>query len=280
MLDKFILDKIIKNALEEDLGWGDVTTESVLIRDEQVNGNFIAKQEGVVCGIQVCKRVFQILDESIKFEIFKNDGARVIYGDIVANISGSAKSILKGERVALNLLQRMGGIATTTNKYVEKLNGLNTKIVDTRKTAPGLRILDKYSVKIGGGFNHRFNLSDLILIKDNHIKAAGGITTAISNAKSNIAHAVKIEIEVESHEMLKEAIEAGADIVMLDNMNLEQMAKAVEIAKGKVVLEASGDIELEGERNVRSVAETGVDIISSGYLTDSVTAMDISLRFI
>lgn len=280
MLEGFIVDKIIRNALEEDLGWGDITTNSVLTEDEQIKGNFIAKQQGVLCGIEVCKRVFHILDESIVFVILKKDGEKVQSGDIAAKISGSARSILKGERVALNLLQRMSGIATMTSRYVDEIKGLSTKIVDTRKTAPGLRLLDKYSVKIGGGFNHRFNLSDLVLIKDNHIKAAGGITTAVNNVKSRLSHAVKIEVEVETIEMLNEAIAAGADIVMLDNMNIEQMSEAVKIADGKVLLEASGDIELYGDRNVRIVAETGVDIISSGALTDSVTAMDISLRFI
>lgn len=280
MLDNFIIDKIIKDALFEDLGWGDVTTDSIITDEVQIAGNFIAKQQGVLCGIEVAKRVFNILDMDINFDIFKGDGEKVSKGEIIAAISGKAKNILKGERVALNLLQRMSGIATLTNSYADMVEGLSAKIVDTRKTMPGLRILDKYSVKMGGGHNHRFNLSDLVLIKDNHIKAAGGITPAVNAAKAKLSHAVKIEVEVESIEMLKEAIEAGADIVMLDNMSLEQMREAVSISRGKVLLEASGNVELDGQRNVRAIAETGVDIISVGALTHSVKAMDISLRFI
>jgi nicotinate-nucleotide pyrophosphorylase (carboxylating) len=221
-----------------------------------------------------------MLDQDIIFEIYKKDGEKVTTGDIIATIKGRARNILKGERVALNLIQRMSGIATLTYSYVKMVEGFSAKIVDTRKTIPGLRILDKYSVKMGGGHNHRFNLSDLVLIKDNHIKAAGGITPAVKAAKSTLSHAVKIEVEVETMEMLKEAMDAGADIVMLDNMNLNQMSEAVSIAKGKVLLEASGNVELNGERNVRAIAETGVDIISVGALTHSVKAMDISLRFI
>lgn len=274
------MDNIIKTALEEDLGWGDVTTDSTISDDVLIKGNFIAKQIGVLCGVEVCKRVFQLLDEDIVFIIRKNDGDKVAVGDIVAEISGKAKSILKGERVALNLLQRMSGIATMTNIYAEKIKELPTKIVDTRKTVPGLRMLDKYAVKTGGGSNHRYNLSDMVLIKDNHIKAAGGIAKAVAAAKSKLSHAVKIEVEAESIDMMKEAIEAGADIVMLDNMPLEEMRAAVKAAGGRVLLEASGNIELEGERNIRSVAETGVDIISVGALTHSVIAMDISLRFV
>ncbi|HPM00463.1 MAG TPA: carboxylating nicotinate-nucleotide diphosphorylase, partial [Bacillota bacterium] len=208
------------------------------------------------------------------------DGQRAFKGDIIAEISGNARSILKGERTALNFFQRMSGIATMTSKYVSEISGLKTRIVDTRKTAPGLRILDKYSVKAGGGFNHRFNLSDMVLIKDNHIKAAGGITPAVAAARAKGSHGLKIEVEVESIRELIEAIEAGADIVMLDNMTLDMMKEAVSIASGKVLLEASGNITIRGERSVRAVAETGVDIISAGALTNSVKAMDISLRFL
>ncbi len=280
ILDYFIIDNLIKNALLEDLGWGDVTTDSTIPENTHIKGNFIAKQQGVLCGIEVCRRVFNQLDDSIEFNILKKDGDKVVKGDIVAEISGSARAILKGERVALNLLQRMSGIATATSQYVESVKGHKAKIVDTRKTAPGLRVLDKYAVRMGGGCNHRFNLSDLVLIKDNHIKAAGSITRAVEAAKSRLSHAVKIEVEVESIEMLNEAINAGADIVMLDNMNLQEMAQAVQIASGAVLLEASGNVELEGERSAKAIAETGVDIISIGALTHSVTAMDISLRFI
>ena len=280
MLEKLMLDRIINNALEEDLGWGDVTTDSTIPETAAIKGNFIAKAEGIICGIDVCKRVFEIVDRDIEFQALARDGQRVSKGDILAVISGRARSILKGERTALNFFQRMSGIATMTDKYASSISGFKARIVDTRKTAPGLRILDKYSVKTGGGFNHRFNLSDMVLIKDNHIKAAGGITPAVSAAKKNISHAVKIEVEVESIKELLEAIDAKADIIMLDNMSLDMMREAVSITAGRALLEASGNMALEGERNVRAVAETGVDIISAGALTNSVEAFDISLRFL
>ncbi|HYE84680.1 MAG TPA: carboxylating nicotinate-nucleotide diphosphorylase [Clostridia bacterium] len=280
MLDNMIIDKLIKNALEEDLGWGDVTTDSTIPETAVIKGNFIAKSEGVVCGIEVCRRVFEIVDEGILFQAFMKDGQRAAKGDTIASIDGNARSILKGERTALNIFQRMSGIATMTDRFVSRVSDYKAKIVDTRKTAPGLRILDKYSVRIGGGHNHRFNLSDMVLIKDNHIKAAGGITPAVTAAKRNASHTVKIEVEAESIKELMEAIAAGADIVMLDNMSLDMMREAVNIAKGRVLLEASGNMSLEGERNVRAVAETGVDIISAGSLTNSVEPLDISLRFL
>ncbi|HWR61649.1 MAG TPA: carboxylating nicotinate-nucleotide diphosphorylase [Clostridia bacterium] len=280
MFEKLLIDGIIKNALEEDLGWGDVTTASTIPEAAAIKGNFIAKAEGIVCGIDVCRRVFEIVDGSIEFQAFAGDGQRVSSGEILAVISGSAGSILKGERTALNFFQRMSGIATMTDRFVSRVSGLKARIVDTRKTAPGLRILDKYSVRAGGGFNHRFNLSDMVLIKDNHIKAAGGITPAVEAAKRSLSHSVKVEVEVESIKELMEAIDAGADIVMLDNMSMDMMREAVSIAGGKVLLEASGNMALDGERNVRAVAETGVDIISVGALTNSVEALDISLRFL
>ena len=279
-MDNMIIDKLIKNALEEDLGWGDVTTDSTIPETAVIKGNFIAKSEGVVCGIEVCRRVFEIVDEGILFQAFMKDGQRAAKGDTIASIDGNARSILKGERTALNIFQRMSGIATMTDRFVSRVSDYKAKIVDTRKTAPGLRILDKYSVRIGGGHNHRFNLSDMVLIKDNHIKAAGGITPAVTAAKRNASHTVKIEVEAESIKELMEAIAAGADIVMLDNMSLDMMREAVNIAKGRVLLEASGNMSLEGERNVRAVAETGVDIISAGSLTNSVEPLDISLRFL
>jgi nicotinate-nucleotide pyrophosphorylase (carboxylating) len=280
MLDNLIIDRIISNALAEDICWGDVTTDSTIPDITVIEGTFIAKAEGIVCGMEICRRVFEIIDESIIFQAFLKDGQRVLKGDVIAKINGNARSILKGERTALNFFQRMSGIATITDKFVSQISDLKAKIVDTRKTAPGLRILDKYSVKAGGGFNHRFNLSDMVLIKDNHIKAAGGITPAVEAAKKHSSHAVKIEVEVESIRELIEAMEAGADIVMLDNMTLDMMKEAVSIAKGKVLIEASGNMALEGERNVRAVAETGVDLISVGALTNSVAALDISLRFL
>lgn len=280
MLEMRTVDKIIINALEEDLGWGDVTTESTIPADTSIAGRFIAKEQGIICGIEVCRRVFEIMDSSIKFEILIHDGQQVQKGDVIAHISGPARSILKGERVSLNLLQRMSGIATVAGQYAKAVEGTGARVVDTRKTMPGLRMLDKYAVLAGGCHNHRYNLSDLVLIKDNHIKAAGGITPAIKAAKSKLSHALKIEVEVESLEQLQEALQAGADIIMLDNMTPDMMKEAVKLAKDKALLEASGNIELEGPRNIRIMAETGVDIISVGALTHSVKAMDISLRFV
>lgn len=279
MLEMLTVDRIIKSALEEDLGWGDVTTDSTIPKDSMIKGNFVAKEQGIICGIDVCKRVFEIMDDSITFEILFIDGLMVQKGDVIAKISGPARSILKGERVSLNLLQRMSGIATAANKYAEAVQGTTARVVDTRKTMPGLRILDKYSVLTGGCHNHRFNLSDLVLIKDNHIKAAGGITPAVKGAREKLSHALKIEVEVESLEQLNEALEARADIIMLDNMSLEMMREAVQVAKGKALLEASGNVALEGNRSAKAIAQTGVDIISVGALTHSVSAMDISLRF-
>jgi nicotinate-nucleotide pyrophosphorylase (carboxylating) len=280
MLELMMVDKIIKNALEEDLGWGDVTTDSTVPAETKITGSFIAKEPGVICGIEVCKRVFELLDGTVTFEILINDGHKVQKGDIIAKISGSARSILKGERVSLNLLQRMSGIATMASKYSEAVRGTNARVVDTRKTMPGLRVLDKYAVLTGGCHNHRFNLSDLILIKDNHIKAAGGIMPAVKAAQDKLSHALKVEVEVESLEQLQEALAAGADIIMLDNMSLDTMKEAVSLAKGKALLEASGNVALEGSRSAKAIAETGVDIISVGALTHSVAALDISLRFI
>ncbi len=280
MLEKIIIDPIIKNALEEDLGWGDVTTDSTIPAESIIKGNFIAKAEGVVCGIDVCRRVFEIVDGSVEFHAFARDGQQVSKGEILATINGNARSILKGERSALNFFQRMSGIATMTNRFVREISGSKARIVDTRKTIPGLRVLDKYSVKVGGGYNHRFNLSDMVLIKDNHIKAAGGITPAVEAARKNLSHSVKIEVEVESIKELMEAIDARADIIMLDNMSLDMMREAVSITGGKALLEASGNMALEGERSVKAVAKTGVDIISVGALTNSVEALDISLRFL
>jgi len=280
MLEKIIIDRIIKNALEEDLGWGDVTTDSTIPVEATIKGSFTAKAEGIVCGIDICRRVFEIVDGSIEFRAFANDGQHVSKGEILAEISGNARSILKGERTALNFFQRMSGIATVTDRFAREVSGSKARIVDTRKTVPGLRVLDKYSVRTGGGYNHRFNLSDMVLIKDNHIKAAGGITLAVEASRRSLSHSVKIEVEVESIKELMEAIDAKADIIMLDNMSLDMMREAVSIAGGRVLLEASGNMALEGERNVRAVAATGVDIISVGALTNSVEAMDISLRFL
>ena len=271
------IEAIILNALNEDLVTHDMTSEWLFDDCDVSSANLIAKEDGILAGIEIFKKTFELVDQDSKVEVLIHDGNAIQKGDIIAQISGSTKSLLFAERTALNFLQRMSGIATETNKYVLIVSDLKVKVVDTRKTAPGLRILDKQAVKLGGGTNHRFNLSDGVLIKDNHIQAAGGIQKAITKVRGNIPHTLKIEIEVESLEGLVEAIEAGADIVMLDNMTTEMMRNAVSINAGRTILEASGNMSLA---RLREVAETGVDIISVGGLTHSVKALDISLRFL
>lgn len=270
------LDKIIINALDEDMAWGDITTESTIPADAMSNARLIAKQEGIICGIDVFERVMQTVDKNTVMKKNFKDGQKVNKGDIIAEISGLSRSILLGERVALNLLQRMSAIATQTFELVEKVKGTNAKIADTRKTTPGLRMLEKYSVRMGGGSNHRYNLSDGVLIKDNHIVAAGGITNAVNSARNYIPHTVKIEVETENLEQVQEALDCKADIIMLDNMDIETMTKAVKLVNGRALTEASGNM---GEKDLYEVANTGVDIISIGALTHTVKAMDISLRF-
>lgn len=231
---------------------------------------------GVVAGLPVFTRVFALLDPDVRIECKKNDGDIVTKGDILAVLSGPTHPILSGERVALNLLQRLSGVATMTRRCVDVMASTHTCLVDTRKTTPGLRMLEKYAVRVGGGQNHRYNLSDCVLIKDNHIRAAGGITPAVQRARSGIGHTVKIEVEVETMEQLREALAAGADIIMLDNMDIAAMRQAVELVGGRAVTEASGNIGLS---NIREVAATGVDVISMGALTHSAPALDISLKF-
>ncbi|WP_026487022.1 carboxylating nicotinate-nucleotide diphosphorylase [Caldanaerobius polysaccharolyticus] len=277
MLNWLVIDDLIQNALIEDIGFGDVTTDCLIPKDQISKGRFIAKEGGVLAGIDVAKRVFEILDQDIHFSKSHYDGDLLDKGDVIAEVQGHTAAILKGERVALNILQRMSGIATKTYRICRLVRDYDVKIVDTRKTLPGFRMLDKYAVMVGGGHNHRINLSDLVLIKDNHIKAVGGIKKAVMLAKEKAPFTVKIEVEVETLEQLEEAIEAGADIVMLDNMDVETMRKAVVIADKRVLLEASGNVS---EDNVREVASTGVDIISIGSLTHSVNALDISLKLL
>ena len=272
-----IVDAIIKNTLSEDLVTHDMTSEWLFDDADHSKAHLIAKEDGILSGMSVFKRTFECVDAHTRVDAMFKDGNAIKKGEIIATIEGQTKSLLFAERTALNFLQRMSGIATETEKYVTLVADLPVKIVDTRKTAPGLRILDKQAVRDGGGANHRFNLSDGILIKDNHIKAAGGITEAIAKCKAHAPHTLKIEIEVESIAGLVEAIEAGADIIMLDNMSTDAMKEAVSINAGRAILEASGNMSL---MRVREVAETGVDIISIGALTHSVKALDISLRFV
>ncbi len=272
-----LYDEIIQRALLENIGTSDITTMSVVDKELECKGNFIAKEDGVICGMNVVKRLYELLDNKIKIDVFYDDKSFVKKGDIIASISGKAAPALIGERIALNFLQHLSAIATKTQKCVKAIEGTGAKITDTRKTTPGLLVLEKYAVKTGGGMNHRYNLSDGILIKDNHIKAAGGVKKAISKARQNAPHTLKIEVEVENMDMLEEALEGKADIIMLDNMNLDEMKKAVDIVGGRALVEASGNM---GEKDLKKVAETGVDFISVGALTHSVKAMDISLRFL
>lgn len=275
-LDKKQIDKIVLNALEEDMPYGDVTTDNLIPENDVTEAKFIAKAEGVIAGMPVAARVFELIDSKISIEIFKNDGDKVAKGDIIAILRGPTAGILKGERTALNLMQRLSGIATRTNVFAELVKDYKVSVVDTRKTTPGLRYLEKYAVRCGGGRNHRYSLSDAVMLKDNHIAAGGGIIPAVEKVRANIPHTVKIEVEVEDMEMVREAVEARADIIMLDNMNEAAMAEAVKYIDGRALVEASGDVT---EERIRAIAETGVNIISIGRITHSVKALDISLRF-
>lgn len=268
------IDRIIENALLEDIHTGDITTRAVVPTSRHVDARLIAKEEMILAGIEVAARVFSILDSQILFTGRFRDGDTIPNGALLAELNGDAAMLLQGERVALNLLQRMCGIATITARYVQQVAGTGVRIVDTRKTTPGLRILEKYAVRVGGGINHRTGLYDGILIKENHIAAAGGIAESIRRARAYIPHTLKIEIETETLEQVEEALAAGAEIIMLDNMDLESMCEAVRLVNGRALLEASGGVNLE---TVRSIAETGVDIISVGALTHSARAMDISM---
>ena len=269
-------DDIILRSLEEDAPFGDITTDVTVAGDATASGVFRAKESGVLCGIDIARRTFELVGGEVAFIKKKADGDLLEKGDIVAEISGNAASILMGERTALNLMQRASGIATATRRAMQAVEGTQARITDTRKTMPGLRKLDKYAVRAAGAVNHRFSLSDGILIKDNHIAAAGGIAPAVRAAKRKAPHTLKVEVEVESLDGLREALEAGADIIMLDNMTCALMREAVELTAGRAVLEASGNM---GERDLAEVAATGVDLISIGGLTHSVKALDISLKF-
>ena len=274
ILNKIYVDNIIKTALLEDINYCDVTTDYLIPPEQEGSGRFVSKADGIVCGTEVAVRVFQLIDDSVKYEILKNDGDEVHKGDEILKLSGKTAALLKGERTALNLIQHMSGIATASNKYQKIVEGTKASIADTRKTLPGLRPLQKYAVMTGGAKNHRYNLSDAAMLKDNHIDAAGGITSAITKLRSRIGHMTKIEVETRNLDELKEALEAGADIIMLDNMSPELMKQAVEITNGRALLEASGGIT---DETLRAVAESGVDIISIGALTHSVKAFDISM---
>ncbi|MEW6145191.1 MAG: carboxylating nicotinate-nucleotide diphosphorylase [Thermodesulfobacteriota bacterium] len=273
-LDFSRVDRIIEYALREDLGDGDITTNSLATEKEDSRAVIRAKAKGVIAGLPIAKRVFQKLDPTVVCVDNISDGEDIKPGDILSEINGGTRALLSGERLALNILQRLSGIATLTSKYVKAVEGLPVKVLDTRKTAPGLRILDKYAVSAGGGYNHRFGLFDGVLIKDNHIKIAGGIGDAVAAVRKKYRQKYKIEVETSDIEQVKEALIAGADIIMLDNMNPAEMRKAVRLIDRNALVEASGGITL---RNVREVAETGVDFISVGALTHSASALDIGL---
>ncbi len=269
------IDNIINTALMEDINYIDAAADNLISPDHTSKAYYVAKASGVLCGIDIAKRVFELAGEDVKFNILLNDGAKVNEGDIIAEMEGSTLTLLKGERTALNILQHMSGIATATNNCAELVKGTNAHVTDTRKTLPGLRALQKYAVTVGGGKNHRFNLSDAAMLKDNHIDAYGGITAAVNALREKIGHTVKIEVEVRTLDELKEALSVNCEIIMLDNMSCDEMREAVKITDGKALLEASGNITAE---NIRAVAETGVNIISLGALTHSVKAFDISMK--
>lgn len=274
-LPQFYIDDLIKRAITEDINYIDVTTDYLLDDAHTSTAVFLAKDTGVLAGIDIALRVFELMDDTLTFTVSKKDGDEVKKGDIIATVQGKTKSILKSERTALNLVQHMSGIATATHKCVELTKGTRASIVETRKTLPGLRPIQKYAVVAGGGRNHRYNLSDAAMLKDNHIDAYGSLTNAVNALRAKTGHMVKIEVEVDSLELLEEALNVKADIIMLDNMSYEQMAEAVKITDSRALLEASGNITLE---NIAEVAKTGVDIISLGALTHSVKAFDISLK--
>ena len=269
-------DDILLTALREDIGHGDLTTESCVPADRQARGRFLAKEGGVLCGLDIARRVFALLDAAVTIESAFHDGDVFAAGDVLGVVSGPARAILTGERTALNLLQRLSGIAAATTEAVRAVQGTKAQITDTRKTTPVLRALEKYAVRTGGARNHRFNLSDGVLIKDNHIAAAGGIAPAVAAARACVPHTMKIEVEVSDIEQVREALRAGADIIMLDNMDDGAMRDAVREIAGRALVEASGNM---GARDLSRVAATGVDLISIGALTHSARALDISLKF-
>ena len=272
---KLNADKLIMQALEEDITSEDITTNAVMRHPQQGEVQLLCKQDGVIAGLDVFKRVFELLDETTEVVFYVKDGDAVKKGDLLAVVKGDIRVLLSGERTALNYLQRMSGIATYTRSIADLLKGSKTKLLDTRKTTPNNRIFEKYAVKVGGGYNHRYNLSDGVLLKDNHIGAAGGVKEAVTMAKEYAPFVRKIEVEVENLDMVREAVEAGADIIMLDNMTPEVMKQAVELIDGRAQTECSGNITKE---NIQKIREIGVDFVSSGALTHSAPILDISMK--
>lgn len=273
-LNPIAVDQLVRQALLEDIGPGDITTEATIPADRTCTAVVMAKEAGILCGQQVAEAAFRTIDPRLTYEVLVSEGSEVTPGQAVARVSGNARSILMAERVALNFMQRMSGIATTTHQLSEAIKYYHARLVETRKTTPGLRMIEKYAVRVGGGLNHRYGLHDAILIKDNHIAVAGGVREAVIAARKVASHTSRVEVEVDNLAQLQEALDAGADIILLDNMDVETLKKAVEMVAGKAVTEASGGVTAA---NLVDVAKTGVDIISMGALTHSVKALDISL---
>lgn len=272
---KLNVDPLILSALREDITSEDVSTNSVMPKSQPGVVDLICKQDGIICGLQVFERVFTLLDDKTNVEFYVQDGDKVTSGQLLAKVYGDIRILLSGERTALNYLQRMSGIATYTHSVASLLEGTKTKLLDTRKTSPNNRIFEKYSVRIGGGNNHRYNLSDGVLLKDNHIGAAGSVMAAVKMAKAYAPFVRKIEVEVENYEMVVEAVEAGANIIMLDNMSLEEMRRAIDYIDGRAEVEVSGNVTKE---NIAALTDLGVDYISSGALTHSAPILDLSLK--
>ncbi len=274
MLDKFLIDKHVLMALEEDIGFGDITTDNLAKEGDVLTAELNTRTDGVLCGVKVFERVFKLLSEDVEIKFNFKDGDIIKKGDTIAVIKGSADAVLKGERTALNYIQRMSGIATETKKYQDAIGDNKARISDTRKTTPNFRIFEKYSVFVGGACLHRFNLADCAMIKDNHIKLAGSLTKAVEMIRKNISHTHKIEVECDTLEQVKEAVSCGADIIMLDNMDYDTMKKAVSIIDGKTIIEASGNVNLS---TVGEIAKTGVDIISSSAIVAKAPTLDLAL---
>ena len=274
MLSNIYVEEHVKSALMEDIGFGDVTTESIVGEDKIFNASLVSRCDGIICGLDVFKTVFKLLSDKVKVELLFKDGDKIKKGDVLAKLTGPGKYLLLGERVSLNYIQRMSGIATETYKYQSAIGELPCKIVDTRKTTPNFRAFEKYSVKVGGGALHRFNLSDCAMIKDNHIQVAGSVTNAVKMVKANLSHAHKVELECDTLDQVKEALPLGVDIIMLDNMDLDTMKTAVKLINHKAIVEASGNVRLE---TVRAIAECGVDIISSSAIVAKAPTLDIAL---
>ncbi len=276
-MNDWMVKEIIKRALVEDLGNGDITTRNLIAETQEGQGLFLAKASGIVAGLEVSAAVFSCLEPAARFTAFNHDGDEIKPGDRIARVEGKMSTLLSGERVALNFLQRLSGIASKTRNMVGSIKYQHAVLVDTRKTTPGLRLLEKYAVRVGGAKNHRFGLYDGVMIKDNHIQAVGGIQKAVSTLRQKVPHTLKIEVEVENLQQLQEALEARADIILLDNMDSESMRKAVEIVNGQALLEASGGVN---EENIVEIAKTGVDFISCGALTHSAPSLDISFKIL